>query len=152
VAGAALVVAVIAVLISFGSLSFARRADARAERAEQRQEAEAAARRQGRPLVTLRGTTRPVDGPRAKQVVYEYEVRNVGYEAITELRLWIVDSGDEPVSTGDGGPMLLMPGGDPEVVEVGLLYQQRYGLTLMVSWKDADGEHGPISTGVHPIP
>lgn len=135
-----LLVAIAAILISAASYKLARGADKRIE-------AEALARR--RPRVTYHLTRRPTgDDPRAGQVVYEYEVR-AGSAPITGLWLSIVDGDGEEISTGAGGELMtLVPDGPSQFAGVGVLFPDRAGQTLMVRWRDADGEYGPESTGI----
>ena len=79
---AAFALSVFAILIALGSLVFTRRADSRAKRAEERdtrrerrEAEEAAARRQGRPVVIPGAIS---GGPTAERVSHDYTVRNRG--------------------------------------------------------------------------
>jgi hypothetical protein len=157
---AAFGLSVIAILIACGSLIFTARADRRAKRAERRAEVAderavraerrdeeaAAARRRGIPIVTATGGS---SGSTADPIVHSYDVRNGRQTVITELRLWIEDSEGEPVSTGAGGPMALAPSDPPAELSVNASHPGRAGQTLMVQWRDEDGEHTEL-TGIHP--
>lgn len=150
---AAFILALIAVAISLGSLRLARRADRREDRAAERGErkeerdiVEATARRQGRPIVTPRGGS---GGPTANPVRHDYEIRNGGQATITELGLWIVDGEGETVSTRAGGALALAPGDPPARMAVEVRQPLPLEQTLMVQWRDQDGEHTEV-TGIRP--
>lgn len=151
---ASFVVSLLAIGIALGSVALARRADKRAEgaeyreqRRERREEAEAAALRQARPVVTPRGGS---GGPTADRIQHNYEVRNTGQAAITELWLWIENGEGKAVSTRAGGALVLAAGDPPahmaiEVIQKPLPKEQ----SLMVQWRDADGLHTE-ATGIEP--
>jgi hypothetical protein len=153
-AAAALGVAILAVLIAFGSYLLARRADGRAEQAEKREDRreqrevdEARERRSGRPILSSGGIS---GGPSAPEVEHSYTMRNAGQATITELGLWIEDANGKVVSTRAGGKMVLTAG---ESAAIGVQVRQplpESELTLMVEWEDAEGHHGPESTGISP--
>ena len=140
---ASVVISLLAFVVSLLSYKLARNA-------EHRVEGETLARR--RPIITLHMTSRPTEEPSAGQVVHEYAVR-AGSMSITGLWLWVEDSKGDTISTGAGGEQLtLAPGGGAQIMGVGVLHFDRPGQTLMVRWRDADGEYGPESTGIHPPP
>jgi hypothetical protein len=149
---AALVISLAAVAIAFGSLVLARRADRRAHRADQRDElrmqredAEAADRRRGKPIVVPRG------GASTDQYVgHNYEVRNGGSAIITELALWIETGEGKVVSTRAGGPLPLAPNENAHMT-VEVRPPRPDEQKLMVQWRDADGEHTE-PTGIRPPP
>jgi hypothetical protein len=149
---AALVVSLVAVVIAFGSLMLAMRADRRAYRAEHRdelrlhrEEEEAAERRRGRPVVVLRVGS---GGPTADTVRHEYQVRNGGNAAISEACLWIEDGEGNVVSTRAGGRLALAPG-ESAFMTVEVRQPLPEEQELMVQWRDPDGEHTE-STGIRP--
>jgi hypothetical protein len=149
---AALVISLAAVGIAFGSLLFAKRADRRANRADrrdelrmQREEAEAAERRRGKPIVVPQG------GASNDQFVsHNYEVRNGGSAIITELTLWIETSEGRVVSTRAGGLLTLAPNENAHMT-VEVRPPRPDEQRLMVQWRDADGEHTE-PTGIRPPP
>lgn len=150
---AAFLVSLVAIGIAFGSLILAVRADRRAYRAEhrdelrlQREQADAAERRRGRPVVTPRGGS---GGPTADRVRHDYMIRNGGNATITEVWLWIVDGEGNVVSTRAGGQLALAPGDPPAHMAVEVPQPLPDEQNLMVQWRDADGEHTE-STGIRP--
>lgn len=150
---AAFILALIAVAISLRSLRLARRADRREDRAaergerkEEREIAEATARRRGHPIVTPRGGS---GGPTADPVTHGFVVRNGGQATITELGLWIVDGEGRTVSNLAGGALALAPGDPPARMAVEVRQPLPLEQTLMVRWRDQDGEH-TVSTGIRP--
>jgi hypothetical protein len=151
----ALIVSLLAVGISFGSLLLAARADRRAYRAEhrdevrlEREEAEAAERRRGRPVVEPMGG---FGGPTAETVHHDYLIRNGGNAAIAEVWLWIADGEGNVVSTREGGQFALVPSDDGVHLSVRARRPLPDEQELMVQWRDADGEHTE-STGIRPPP
>jgi hypothetical protein len=147
---AALIVSLVAVGIALGSFALAVRADRRAGRADRRdtrrlQREEAAERRRGKPVVV----PSPVSGTLAANC-HEYEVRNPGNAAITEVQLWIVDSEKNVVSTRAGGQNVLAPG-ELAFMTVEVTRAPRGEQDLMVQWRDADGEEHTESTGIRPL-
>jgi hypothetical protein len=152
---AAFIVSLAAAGIAFGSLLLAMRADRRAYRAEHRdelrlhrEEAEAAERRRGKPIVMTRGGS---GGPTASLVCHNYTVRNGGNATITELELWIADSAGNAVSTRAGGALVLAPGDPPLHTAVETRPPFLDDQELFVRWRDVDGEHKE-STGIKPPP
>jgi hypothetical protein len=150
---AAFVVSLVAIGIALGSLVLAARADRRAYRAEHRderrltrEEREHAERRRGKPVVVPRGGS---GGPAANPVRHDYEVRNGGEATITALTLWIEDAEGNAVSTEAGGAIVLAPGDPPAHMAVEVRQPLPDEQTLMVWWRDADGEHTE-STGINP--
>jgi hypothetical protein len=134
-------------------LLLAVRADRRAYRAEHRDElrlqregADAADRRRGRPVVVPSGGS---GGQTANPVRHDYQVRNAGNAAITELWLWIVGSEGNIVSTRAGGAVTLAPGDPPAHMAVEVHQPLPDEQELIVQWRDADGEHTE-STGIRP--
>jgi hypothetical protein len=126
-----------------------KRAAEIAESRERREQEAASTARRGRPIVLPRGGG---GGSTADPVQHDYAIGNSGAAPITELELWIVDEDDKAVSTRAGGPLVLAPGAE---VGAHMAVQVRQPLpaeqTLMVRWRDADGEHTE-STGIHPPP
>jgi hypothetical protein len=112
-----------------------------------REEAEAAERRRGKPVAVLRVGT---GGPTADSVRHEYQVRNGGNAAISELWLWIVDGDGNVVSTRAGGRVALAPG-ESAFMAVEVRQPLPEEQELMVRWRDSDGEHTE-STGIRPPP
>lgn len=160
---AAVVIAVVAVLISGGSLIYTRRsekravraeeqsirADERASRAEARAEQESIERRQGRPIVVPGSIS---GGYRADRVTYEYKVQNAGQAVITGLWLWHEDEVGNPISTGAGGPnQVLEPSGSPVFMSVDVNTPRPQKQRVVVRWQDATGEHQAF-TGIEPPP
>ena len=146
---AAVIIAVVAVMISLGSLVYTRRADARAMRAEQRAEAEATEHRQARPIVVPGGIS---GGWGADSVTYEYKVQNAGRAVLTGLWLWHEDEDGNPISTGGGGPNLVLePGGSPAFMSVDVNTPRPPKQRVVVKWQDAVGEHQEV-TGIEPPP
>jgi hypothetical protein len=153
-AAVALAVAILAVLIAFGSYLLARRADARAQNAEAREDRrekresdDVRYRRSGRPVLSPNGTS---GGPTAPEVAHSYMLQNGGQATITELGLWIEDAEGKTVSTRAGGRMALAP---DAAAAIGVEVRQplpESELTLMVEWDDAEGHHGPEPTGITP--
>jgi hypothetical protein len=111
----------------------------------EREEDAAAERRRGKPLVVPRGGS---GGLTADPVRHDYEIRNGGNAAITELWLWIADGEGRVVSTRAGGPLALAPG-DAAHMAVEVRQPLPEEQELMVEWRDADGEHTE-STGYRP--
>lgn len=151
----AIVISVVAIVIALVSLGLSLRADRRQHRAElregrreQRELEESAVRRRGKPIVIPRGDS---GGSTAERVQHMYEVKNAGQSTITELTLWIEDAGGKTVSTRAGGErFVLAPSGAPAFATVEVMQPLPDEQTLMISWTDADGEHGPESTGIRP--
>jgi hypothetical protein len=155
---AALVISVIAILIALFSLRLSVRADRRQDsaelresRRERRELEESTERRSGKPVITPDGLS---GGSTAERVTHGYKVRNSGQSTITKLVLWIEDAQGNPISTSGGGPgFVIAPNDPPQFASVDVLQPVPAGeLTLVVSWEDAEGEHGPESTGLHPAP
>jgi hypothetical protein len=139
-------IAIFSLWLSVRSDRREERADVRDERRDQREEMAAALARRGRPVLQpgpLSG------GPAANPVHHEYLVRNAGQAAITALWLWIIDGNGVTISSVSGGDMVIGPG--EATVWVGLDVRQPLPeeQTLMVRWRDPDGEHEQ-STGIAP--
>jgi hypothetical protein len=45
---------------------------------------------------------------------------------------------------------VLAPGDPPEFASIDVPEPIPYDQVLMIAWTDADGKHGPESTGIHP--
>jgi hypothetical protein len=146
-----LVIALLAIFISVASFIRSERREGRRERrearTEQREVDKSAERRRGKPIIIARGGGRTAD-----RVRHDYEIRNDGQSTITDLVLWIVDGERRPVSTCAGGDgFVLAPNDAPVVASVDVLQPVPAGeVTLVMSWTDADGRHGPESTRIHP--
>jgi hypothetical protein len=110
---ASLILSIIAIAVAISSLALAVRTDLRQQRAEKREEqrahreeADAIARRRGRPIFTPRGGS---GGSSAFRVKHDYLVRNLGMAPITELSVWIEDGKRNRVSNIAGGIALTPP-------------------------------------------
>jgi hypothetical protein len=143
---AAFVVSLIAITAALVSLSLAIRADRRQARAERREEAQAVARRSGRPSVLPRGGS---GGPTAERVSHSYQIRNAGEATITELFLWIEDGEGNTVSTVAGGLVAIAPQDAPVHMAVEVPQPRPARQILMVKWRDNEGEHVE-PTGIEP--
>jgi hypothetical protein len=75
-------------------------------------------------------------------------VRNNGPAVITELHLWIEDGDEEYISSGDR--LVNLGTGETMFASLGVLKENRHGQRLMVQWTDAEGEYGPLWTGIRP--
>jgi hypothetical protein len=133
--------AIVAILVSGGSLYYTHKADKRARRADKRAErAESAARRAHVIVEAAGGSGTPGETvPRP----CNFNLRNVGASPATDVRLWLTDRHvDERVVSSVAAASVLAPGDPPARLAVDLRAPLTFDeVELWLGYTDDDGPH-----------
>ena len=136
----ALVISIVAVVISAISLALAVRADRRASRTE-------AHRLRAQPVVELGRTSADPAGRR-----FDLHLRNGGQGLAKRVRVSLVNESGDIVATMPRAGTTLVPGGEPVVVTLvvpeSALPPPPVPFAVWIAWSDATGNYEPRPAGL----